>query len=455
MKKYALVLLFLLSFSATTYASTFSFSVSPESLTVSAGSSGKVELNVISDIDDRFIMHVNGLLPWMTMENIGFINAGTQKTYNLYFSPYYDTSPGIYKLSISLESLNTKETIEKNVFITVIREVQAKISKIFISGDLRPKGTLNIKIDVVNLGIVPLQELLVKYSIYSPNTKVWEYSANIDEISPNEIRGIEDTITLEPGCKPGTYSLRAEIFYKERTLDSEIQHFDIISTPLIEKDIKTKPFFIGKQYEIKITNVGNTKAEDFTLIENIGEFDSKFYQQLLGPKPEITQGRAKWIIREINPGEEVIIKFNINYSSLFIVIIIVILVLYFYLFGIKRVIIKKDIIKSKKTREFTVALEIKNKTKGIVNRIILKDRVPIIFKIKSFTGPEPTIKTFDKDMELTWKFTKLKIDEEVILSYKLHPIISVEGGIKLPKAEIKYNIDEKTFTNRSNSCSTE
>jgi len=451
---YALIFaLFLVSIANLSYA--FTFNVTPVTAKVNSGETACFNLTISSDKDDRFVMHTNGLLPWMTLENVGSIKAGETKTIKLYASPFYTTKAGLYKVSINLESIYTGESKSRDVFITVIKNISSAINKIYVTGSLKPTGHADIRIEIKNFGTVSLQNILLKFSVNSLNATIDTFGETIERLDPGDTKIVEKSISFKPLIDAERYEVVAEIFYNGRLLSSKKQYFNIISTPVIETNTTYGLAFVGRDIKIEVKNNGNLIGKNIRINKTLGHFNSKFYYHVSGPMAIIKDDCVEWIINELEPGESVIIEFQINYLPLIVIIVIVGLAAWFVLFKVRIIDIKKQVIQTKEMKngtEFTVSLDIKNRLGKDANSVVIKDFVPMIFKVKSFTGLKPVTKKVDDGTEIIWRIRKIKSDEERIFSYKISPVIGIDGSVQLPKAKIFYKVMDNLFVKKSGLC---
>ncbi|MEM7816392.1 MAG: hypothetical protein QXZ20_00595 [Candidatus Aenigmatarchaeota archaeon] len=426
----------------------FEIEVLDDKITLSVGELKEIFINIRSEIDDRIIVYPKGLTTWMTIEDIGPIKANENKTIKLVLSPFLDSSPGIYKLTLLFSSFRTGETKEKTFFITLLKEIDIKIKDISISGEFKPAGNLEINIDIFNPGIRDIRNILVHSRIISTEMNVIDEFYDFIDIKIEETKRIVKRIKLKEDLKPGRYYLEVVLLRERNIIERKLKEFFIEAQPKIEKTIETKNFLFGKRITINIKNVGNAIAYNESFSINLHPISILSYKHLYGPKPEFHNNTAIWKFSAIKVGEEIIIEYEVDYTYVLIFIILILLAFFFYLYKIRNVVIRKIVLK-KKDNTIDIAIEVKNNTGKDVDKVIIIDRIPILFKIKQVLGPKPLIKTSEKYYELKWKLGKLKKGEERIISYKVQEIIKVEGELSLPGAEVAYSISNKTFKNKS------
>ena len=90
-------------------------------------------------------------------------------------------------------------------------------------------------------------------------------------------------------------------------------------------------------------------------------------------------------------------------------------------------------------KDISVFLGIRNKTRREMKNLVVKDYIPpVVTLVKKFPTLKPQIKKAGDRIELTWKIPILKPGEEVILSYKIRPIVEIMGTLKLPHATVRF-----------------
>ncbi len=444
-KKLFFTVLTIILFSTLSHA--FQMTVSPVQLTVRAGSGGYVTINITSDVDDRFIYHINGMRSWMTVEDIGRIEAGKTKSVKFYFSPTLSTQEGTYRVTIEIESLNTGDKKSKDVYVTVKRDIIVLIDKIYVTGSLKPLSNATLEVILRNAGTVSMNDLDVKMDILHNDKTFRSFEDNIS-LEPGESKTIRKIIEFPSQCDAGRYKVHVDVYYKNEVIASKDQFFDVASVPVIVQNVRKSPIFIGSKIRISVINLGNTPSNESIIKYPIGSIEAGFVKVVRGPKPEMKDGTLIWTIPSLKPAQGYEIVISINYLPLILLILVILFALYFVLFKVKVVQVNKIV--SKHKNYFTISIEIKNKTGKPIDYITIEDKVPVIFKVKSMTGSRPKIKKFDYFTGLTWKIRRMKPDEERIISYRVIPVVEVEGSVHLPRATVEYKIEGKKFKAKSN-----
>ncbi|MEM5828844.1 MAG: hypothetical protein QW480_01215 [Candidatus Aenigmatarchaeota archaeon] len=427
----------------------FEVDVSEDKINLNTGELKEIFINIRSEIDDRIILYPKGLTTWMTIEDVGPIKANENKTIKFILSPFSDSIPGTYKVTLLFSSFKTGESKEKTLFITLLKETNLIIKEVSISSDFKAGSNLYVNIKIFNPGIKDVENVLIHSRIISEQRNVIDEFFDIIDIKINETKKIEKIIKIKEDLPPGKYYLEVLLLQKGNVIEKKAEEFFIKAQPKIEKTILTKRFLLEEKVIIYIKNVGNAVAYNETFSINLHPISLLSYKHISGPKPIFYNYTCVWTFPVIKVGEEIIIEYKLDYTYISIVIILILLAVFYYFYKLRSIVIRKTILK-RKDNLIDIAIEVKNNTGKDVEKVVIIDRIPIIiFKIKQFLGPKPIIKSSERYYELKWKIGKLKKGEERIISYKVQEIIKVEGKLSLPGPEVTYSISNKTFTKRA------
>ena len=431
--------------------SALSLEITPKIAKVKAGQTLMYNLTLTTEVDDWIVMHLTGIKPWMTVDSFGFVKANTSVTKHVYVSPTYSTPVGVYKVVVTVESPRLNKTASDEFLITVVKEAYAAIEDFKIAGDYVPLGYVSLRASVVNPGIAPIEN--VTANIYLSNTTATLNKASYKlELAQGEKKEIVHNFTLKAGLASGRYCASMVLLYRNEPMDSATRCFSVKPAAIIKKTYERNPVFIGERVKIKVYNLGNIVAENVEVSENLGA-SSSFYSHIQGPKPSREGGVTTWNIRRIYPMDYAVIEYEINYAPLLVLLILIGGALWFMLYAVRVVSIEKRIIHKKKVKtgeSFTVVIEIKNRVGKEIEGLVIRDLVPMIFKVNGYTGPKPRRRAVTKGTELVWRVRKLKPYEERIFSYKITSMVEVKGGFKLPRAKVFYRFMNRMRSRLSN-----
>jgi len=433
-----------------TTAHALTLAVEPTTLQVYVGESANLTMWLTSSVDDWPLVYIKGLKPWMTFESFGLVRANQTAKATLWVEPSYDAVPGTYKLSFLVVSRETNETASASVLVTVLRKAYAIVEEVKISGEYRPKGDIASRVTISNPGVLAFSGKL-KVSLVHGAEVLEEMESNFT-LHPGEKQVLSFEFKLPELAVAGVYCIEAKTTYEERKVSEKLGCFEVKRMAIVEEHVRRKPKIIGELVEIAVRNVGNEEASDVEIVKDLG-FGSAFFENIAGEVVGRSDGKVVWKIARLSPGETAVIRYEVNFLPLVILLIIVTLALYFLLVETRIVGLKKKIIRVKKRREgleITVALELKNATGKELRGVILRDDVPMIFRLEGFIGPKPSVKSMEKGLQLVWRLPRLKPYEERVFSYKLSTLVEVEGSFKLPRAKVFSKLEGKLKTAYSN-----
>ena len=419
-----------------------------EKITLTTNEVKEILINITSNIDDRIVVYGKGLTTWMTIEDVGFVKANEKKSIKLVLSPSSTTTPGTYKISLIFSSFKTKEIVEKDVFITLLKETEVAIKSLNVYGNLTPLGYARLIIEINNPSLQSANNVIVSAKLISQKGNVIHQFSEIINLNAGETKTLEKTLDIPAKIEAGTYYAEVDIIRDGKLVAKNVREFKIEAKAVLEKDVESSCFAFGKRVLIRIRNIGNAIAYNESFEETFHPISVISFKHISGPTPRFYNNKAYWLIEKIEPGSEVLIAYELNYNYLVLLLILAIIGLSAYVYKLRGVVIRKKVLR-KGENLVDIILEIKNNTGRDVEKVVLRDYLPIIFKIKQIIGPKPIIKSEEMGTEIKWRLGKLKKGEERIISYKAQEVIRVEGEITMPSAEISYVISDKTFVNKS------
>lgn len=434
---YAIFLLILISaLSAPAFA--FIMTVPDETINVPTGITRQIDIRIDSGGADEISFSLLDAKPWVTQDaQLMKIMPDETKHLSLFITPFLDTAPGVYRMSLLAESLTSGEQQKKFIFISVSKIDILEIDRIDVSGNFTPTGQANVKISLKNYKSNTLTNVKVTSSVSSPSGKLIEFDQNIDSIDSEETKNITYLLVLPRQAEPGVYTIAVMVASDGETRE-KTRSFSVVSEAKFTTDSGKRPLVFGFIKFITVTNIGNTK-DDITVTDTLSPFDAAFYS---GEKPvSMRNGRFVWLLRDIAPGETRTLEYKVDYTSLFLFVVVVLLAGWLFFFKIRTLRIKKFMLEKKfieEGEEFTVGIELANATGRKIDDLHVKDFVPSVFSVKDGEGLKPAKKRTAAGTELTWKLKDLHKNEERILSYKILPVFGVHGTIRLPQASVLF-----------------
>lgn len=444
MKSYLLLVFLLLI----TPAFAFTVTTPDETIVVPIGTTRQIDISISSNTADDVTLALLDSKPWISQSTSMMKFDGPDvKTLSLYVTPFMDTQPSVYKITLQAESLKTGEEQKKGIFINVNKIETIVIDKVEINGSFTPTGQVTIIASIKNYKPRTVEDIKLSSSVNAPSSKLIEFEQNIDSIDAGETKNVTYSFTLPKQAEPGLYSFDMRATAANETSE-KIRTFTVISQAKFTQDSGKQPLIFGFRKTITVTNIGNT-PDDALVSEYLSPFEAAFYS---GEQPVSTKSQFTWLLKDIKPGESRTIQYRIDYSPLFLFVLVVAIVAWLFFFKVRTVRMKKFILEKKfieEGEEFTVGVEIMNSTGKKIENATIKDFVPSVFDMKEGEGPKPTKKKTAAGTELVWKIKDLHKNEERILSYKILPVFGVHGTIRLPQASASFSKGKKEAEIRS------
>ncbi|MBI2584245.1 MAG: hypothetical protein HYW25_06245 [Candidatus Aenigmarchaeota archaeon] len=414
----------------------FNVRPSDDSVSVKIAQIEKIDVTVETERHDIFILSLMGEQPWMSMPPHMELNAGYSRTFSLVLSPFESTIPTTYALQLVVESFETGE--KQRIPISVeVRSADATIDHISVE-NTAPASEAVAKIFLKNHGDDVLN-LMIEYEISGKEAFLKE--TREVTLEPGEFRIVEDTFAI-PECYPaGTYQAEAKLYYNNAEISSVMQDWQVHEKVIIVREKTSDISGLGTETGFLLRNIGNVRGVA-EVSDNV--WGSLFYS---GDEPIDSQDGSYVWQRDLGPCESTVVAYNINYSPI-AGVFFAIIGLWLLLFRVRSVHISKNILQKNiitRGAEYTVGVHVKSYSKA--KDIVVKDFVPPAFDVKfAHGGIRPEITEKASGAELTWRFPHMSAHEERVLAYKLVPLFSVSGKVRLPRAHVSFrHLGRSTF----------
>ncbi len=443
MQKNLLAIVLIIALAPGVYA--FELSVADDTVTAPTASFREMEIKVTSSVADDVTFSLIDGKPWMTLDPTYAVFNSTVKeqTIKLIASPFIDTPLGLYKVVLNAESAKTGEKKSVNLFISVQKGEVVDIESITVTGNLQPTGEIIIRYVVRNFRTSTAEDISIMSVIKSPSGKTIEIKETVPRMDPDEVRTIEKSFSLQPQAESGDYNVDTTLTHLADTRVIK-QSFYVSKRPVLKEERSKFSLIFGYKTEIKVRNVGNAPASDIPVTDTISGFESSFMSS--DQKPLVNGTKYTWTVASLQPGEEAVVSYVVDYSPLYLFIIAIIVLVYLYFFKMRTVRVHKYVMQKKhieEGEEFTIGVEIKNYSGKHVDEILVEDFVPTMFKVKEGSGPKAAMKKSSVGTEMVWKLSGLYHGEERVVSYKIVPAFGVHGKIRLPRASVKFKSGSK------------
>lgn len=406
------------------------------------------------DKDDRFSVNiwppfwegVNTILE----KYIVSLSAKASETIKIYFDIPINAEEKISVFNITVKSLTNSSIAEsQNVNIRVIRKSPLYVSDLKVDKHVfNPGESVNIVTSVANKGDEP-----ARVNLQTTLKKLGQVIEKLEENLDVEQKGskkIEQKITFDKYAEPGTYMLDAELRDSTNKLVSfKSESLKLNAVPNVTHQKIVSYGLLLQTVVIKVKNEGNIESTSFYVTEDIPGFMKSFFYPTGDWTEEKIYDRIlyHWLVPSLMPGEERIMKYEINLWYGWVVSIIVVacvVVAFRYVFTPQ--IVKRHKLFGPITREseIIISLDVRNRSRHEIKNVVVRDLVPPILKVvRKFETLKPMIKATPSGTEVVWKLASMKPREERILTYRVMPVVDMTGSLKLPKARISYTDRKK------------
>jgi hypothetical protein len=412
---------------------------------------------------DYITLKINNPLPesWFSISLIGpekWVQAETSlikvpgygsQEIRLIVEPPKDVVPLIYPYQyfLKIARIGTDSVLEKSLLLRV-KQITNAIIKDFKLSCTECVDSVDISGTVYNVG----SDSIDLSMIFKVGDQIKTLPLGFVNVYGK--KDFQTTISLD-GWKPDEYGVDAKLIDvngKEMYDESGSFKIPVIENIVYDKNVSSTIF--GSFITVSATNKGNSVADaDLKSVD-----PNAWYSLYSGPSPTgmAIGGSYYWTV-SLNPNESRKISYSEVYWPTYAVIIIAIAIIILFYWQSSTFTFTKNLMSGrvlKPGKEVSISLNLKNKSKEI-DKAIVRDVVPPGFSVVSkFETVKPMIKKIGSGIELNWKISKLKPDEERVFHYTIKPTDNI-GDKKLPSAAVKALQDKKIFKKSSNKISLE
>ncbi|MBL7169746.1 MAG: hypothetical protein ISS48_01895 [Candidatus Aenigmarchaeota archaeon] len=421
--------------------------LSPEStVIIYAGKTNEVKIPIKNEGTDTDTVYIS-VWPsqWASLEKYWLtLNAGESKLLSFFITPPEDADEGVYVFTISTQSLNTEKNETGSLYLNVKRKTDVFISEIKLDKELvNPGDILEIESVLTNLHKKQKHKVYLTTRILKDELVVKKFDETI-ELDPKTVKSIKNFYEVEKLQEYGDYTVEIELkdsmnefLDKEKTEFKIDKHFE-----MVEHKVREYGLFYTI-IVIEVTNEGNIPDSSYTVTESLPKITQYFFYPETEPdSEEMKESRIvyTWELEGIDPGQTKTIRYKLRFINVMITLLMLSILLLFTFDRVTKPALRKKyfgILSGEE--ELKITLHVKNRRRGVIKDVVVKDVVPSLAKvIRKFDTLTPEIKVRSGGTELIWRIEKLKPGEEILLTYKIKPLIDVIGKLTLPKSYFTY-----------------
>lgn len=370
------------------------------------------------------------------------LNPGETKEVKIYINAPEEVKSGEYYLPVLTYSLtNTSIRTNKTLCLSILRKYDAKIISSRITEKVKPGAKGSIFLEIENIGTKDFDNLTLKANL----RRIGELLKEKEEtFSLEDDVRTKKEISFEIGKyqEPGKYTITVDLEGAGKYFGSVTKEFEVLEIENIKKEKVSEKTLFSENRKVVVENKGNTAFEG-----NIKVSVSKPWNLLVSTKGNPVSSDSKnqviysWYIT-LDPNSSKTIKYQINYWPLYLIFLIVIVVLGKVYFIWRSPYIDKRILQKggaeEEKAEFTLAIEIVNRTGSKLKDTVVRDFVPGVAEVvKKFKSIKPKLNKKEGGTELVWRFKELEPGDERLLTYKIKTVVGTIDHFKLPKASLK------------------
>lgn len=456
------ILIFILLTLTSVNASGIEIIAPGKATTVFAGQSTEIQI-LIKNTGSTTDIFYYSIWPtyWVSLsKNWDSLDAGEVTSLFMTIETPKDLEEGIIVFKFNVMSVDANYSESKEIYFDLNRLTNVYVSDLIIDKQsLNPGETLTIQPVINSIEKAYPVDILVTTKIMKENSVIQIFD-DLIKIKPKSSEKLSDSFNIKMSYAPGNYKVISILKDKfNKTLDEKTINFEIKPFHKVDKYKETKNNLLYSSITIIVTNNGNTPEQNVYVSESLPEISSKFFYPEIEPaSEEIKDNRVvfQWVINELNPGETQTITYQLRFTNVVIISIILLGAIVWIIWLLFRPKLTKDYIGLfGKDEEMTISLQVKNKGRRVIDKVMVKDFVPAVAQVVAkFDTLTPVLKRKASGTELTWIVKQLKPKDERIITYKIKPVIDVVGEFKLPKAHLmyetkkgrKYRILSKTIT---------
>ncbi len=379
------------------------------------------------------------------------IPPNSEKVVNIFISVPPCIKEFSSTFSINVKSMRTNAIIQKSVYLNVKGKVVCLTSLIIDKKEVNPEETVSIEISFTNPSEEVSPPIFIRTFIKDPSQNIVKtFEERIEKVDAKQTKKVLYTYRIGKYEKPGSYGISVFLLDNlNREIDYLKSSFYVNPTYTNIPEKTTQLNILSSTVIIKVKNDGNSPTPPFYISESLPAFASFFFQPEKKPDKVETVGNSViyyWLIETIRPGEEIAITYRVSLLNVWLLSLALIFLGYVgYKFAFTPIVVKKSsyVGKLEPEREITVSIEVKNRSRHVLEDVKIRDFVPSILKLsEKFDTLKPKVKKTSGGVYLFWELNLLKPGEERILTYRVRPALEIGGVLNLPKAVMSY-LDKK------------
>lgn len=449
MRRVLFATLFLLLL-ASVSAVSFDVSVFPSERSIGLNESAEFEVELTHDspVEELFEVFSTDVTWDVRPDKTLRAPPGTPLKAKLFVRPL-NVNPGAYNLPVTFKRAGSLDRSKEFVYVEIVSPYAGDATYLpavrgvaDVDKRVDPRDPMVIKLSLENQNRRELGTVDVKVRSHVVNE---DYSTSL---GPLEKKTLTFEAELDPRTPPQKDELHVSIIVPEQEKAFQFDlfpiAFEVIPYGGVETDVEGESAFLKHTELISLHNDGNKAI--------VYEYRKKawFGKRLFAsgvPEPRTEGGMLVWDV-PLKPGEMAQVVAVFNYRPLFWLALVILVVLGAYYKFRSPIAVRKTAAVARTQEggiaEVKVVLELVNRTNKVVREVKVMDLAPQLADVvEEFENTlEPKLVPHKGQGTLVkWELDVMEPKEQRILVYRMRTRLGVLGGMSLPVAAAKFEVD--------------
>lgn len=428
------VFLVLIFFSAS--AAGFPASLDVEDRSASTDDPAVFYVDIQNDLSESGLFEVGAFTPkpsWFYIESSSSIEPGENHSFKITVSPGEYAVDQSYSFTLYPRSSAVEHSHEIQTSFRVDRDREIILEDVNLNRTAYDPGeTVRGEAKIRSISSSLLRE-------YSLRTGYENHSAEktSSPILPGGTRKLSFKLPIDPDSEPDEKTLNTSLHLDGEKVEQASTDFTVGEISEIKRNSSSNNNLATITGAITVQNRGNTEI-NHTINRSVPSYLTPITAFNMEPENQ-TEKASKtvyYFTKELRPGESFTVKRQTNYWMPVTALLGIIVALA----GLRKL---RNTVKIQKTAENTasglkVSIEVENISDRTFKDVKVEDFVPDIASVeKNFEMASPTVRETNDGTKLEWNMEDLEPGDQRVLQYTIRPKVEVEGGVELPKAELK------------------
>ncbi len=428
------VFLVLIFFSASVAA--FPASLDVEDRSASPDDPAVFYVDIHNDLGESGLFEVGAFTPkpsWFYIESSRSIESGENHSFKITVSPGEYAVDQSYSFTLYPRSSAVEHSHEIQTSFRVDRDREIILEDVNLNRTAYDPGeTVRGKAKIRSISSSLLREYRLTAGYDNRSTE-----KTSSPILPGGTRTLSFKLPINPGSEPAEKTLNTSLHLEGEKIEQASTDFTVGEIREIKRNSSSTNNLATITGAITVQNRGNT-AINHTINRSVPSYLTPITGFNMEPENQTQKASntVYYFTEELQPGESFTVKRQTNYWMPATALLGIIAALA----GLRKL---RNTVKLQKTAEKTasglkVSIEVENISDRTFRDVKVEDFVPDIASVdKNFEMASPTVRETNDGTKLEWDMDDLEPGDQRVLQYTIRPKVEVEGGVELPKAELK------------------